>query len=83
MPAFGLPDPSRNLHMPRSHPVSIQAVKACVLPKHALCRGTGLQGDPVTSTTPCKCATKRFMQKYPEIIIDKDGRAWWPVKEPG
>lgn len=76
-PERGKPDPSRNVYYPRGREVTVDDVKAHALPKHQKCKG-----GMVSKTTPCSCATKRFLKAHPEVIIDSDGRAWWPAKDP-
>lgn len=70
------PDPSQNLHVEKGAPVTLEEVRAYVLPGCATCSGrTGLGRDG----KPCACATRRFMKAHPEIIMDRVGHAWWPA----
>lgn len=73
------PDPSRNLHVPRGAAVTVAEVVKHALPKHSKCVG-GLERG--SKTTPCICATRRFLKAHPEIIMDKAGSAWWPAEDP-
>ena len=70
------PDPSQNLHVERGAPVTLGEVRAFALDGHPECRsrpGLGRDGRP------CKCATRRFFAKHPEVIVDASGNAWWPA----
>jgi hypothetical protein len=70
------PDPSQNLHVERGAPVTLGEVRAYALEGHPECRsrpGLGRDGRP------CKCATRRFFAKHPEVIVDASGNAWWPA----
>lgn len=75
-------DPSRNLHKHRGAAVTVPEVLKHKLRGCGPCRGTGLEGDPTTSTTPCVCATRRFLKAHPEIVMDRAGSAWWPALDP-
>jgi hypothetical protein len=79
-PAKGAPpDPSRNAHVEKGRIVMVSEVTPYALPLHQKCRqGIIRQSDPPVA---CACATKRFLKKHPEVIIDRAGRVWWPVKE--
>lgn len=76
------PDPSRNLHLPRGEQVTIDQVRAHRLVGCTKCSSTGLEGDRRRSTTPCVCATRRFLKANPRIIMDRAGSAWWPAVDP-
>jgi hypothetical protein len=72
------PDPSRNAHVERGRVVMVSEVQPYALPMHQKCRqGIVRRTDPPVA---CACATKRFLKAHPEVIVDKDGRAWWPAK---
>lgn len=80
------PNPSRNSHVERGRPITVADVAPYARQKCQKCRGKGMvgvklseDGTPV-SATPCKCATVRFFKAKPEIILDEEGRAWWPAE---
>ena len=85
--AKGAPrSPARNTHKERGAIVTLDEIRAHRLPLHEKCRrGSGIVSyvvrDGKKLGVPCKCAHKRFMKAHPEVIIDKDGAAWWPAEE--
>lgn len=73
------PDPSRNAHVERGRVVMVSEVTPYALPLHQKCRqGIVRRSDPPVA---CACATKRFLKRHPEVIIDEKGAAWWPAEE--
>lgn len=74
------PSIARNLDKPKGREVTPADVAPHALPLHPPCRGKGLlglRGDGRREI--CKCATKRFLRAHPEVILEADGRAWWPA----
>lgn len=81
-PAADAPDPSRNQETPKGRAVTAAEISPYALPLHLKCRGKGVvgyrgQGEERTAV-PCACATKRFLRAHPEVVVDRDGRVWWP-----
>lgn len=74
-----MPNPARNLHLEKGQVVMVSEVTPYALPMHQKCRqGIIRQTNPPVA---CACATKRFLRKYPEVIVDEQGRVWWPAKD--
>lgn len=73
-------DPSRNLGKEKGPPVLAEEVLEYADEDHFPCRGTGSRrfGGKRTKQ-PCRCSTKGFLEAHPEVIIERDGRAWWPA----
>lgn len=79
------PDPSRNLHADRGRSVVVNDITPYARQKCGNCGGRGIVGmrttDEQQAAEPCKCATVRFFKKHGrDLIVDAQGRAWWPAK---
>ncbi len=68
-----------NLDKPRGKQVMVADISPYALQMHQPCGGRGILRG--TANVPCRCATKRFLLKHPEVIIDATGHCWWPMKE--
>lgn len=84
-PRRALVDPSRNLHIDKGRQITIDDVRPYALAMHHPCRGNGVVGlvkdaeGKAVAGRPCICATKRFFKAHPEIIMEANGAAWWPL----
>lgn len=76
-------DPSRNTHIEKGAQVIGNDVTPHAREKCGKCRGKGLRFSfERRRNEACACATKRFLEAHPEVIVEKNGALWWPAKQP-
>lgn len=75
---------ARNQGKPKGRPVTVANIRIHARALHQACGGRGYRkvrrGGEVLAV-PCKCATKAFLKRHPEVILDASGNAWWPADD--
>jgi hypothetical protein len=80
-------DPSRNLHVERGRAITVRDIAPHARAKCTKCKGTGIVAKikdadgNVVGATPCACATRKFFQRHPELIVEKNGAGFWPKED--